>query len=86
MQISTPLTVAGQQWTLPRSRIALCEGFTIFPRGSATGGPLSLAYSLVASPPSFHQQAKSTISRPMVARFLFDPPLEVKPIRQRESC
>jgi len=52
VQISTPLTVAGQQWLLPHLPPNITgPGITIFPRRSPDRGPLSLAYSVVRNIP-----------------------------------
>ena len=59
VQISTPLTVAGQQWNLPPLLQKTAEGYTIFPRGSPAWGPLSLAYSIVPPKPPLNEMIVS---------------------------
>jgi hypothetical protein len=52
VQISTPLTVAGQQWILPRFLPNDDPGgMHHFPLGSPRWGPLNLTYSIVPTKP-----------------------------------
>lgn len=56
VQISTPLTVAGQQWILPCSiRKDGVGGMHHFPLGSPRVGPLGFAYSIVPTGPPLNK-------------------------------
>jgi hypothetical protein len=77
VQISTPLTVAGQQWNLPPLLQIPVEGCTIFPRGPPAWGPLSLAYSIVPPEPPLNEVT--------VSGLLIEAQKEVKAISNPQS-
>jgi hypothetical protein len=78
VQISTPLTVAGQQWILPDCVLKdAIVGIHHFPLRSPGWGPLSLAYSIVLATP--------LVDDLTTAGLLIDGPGEVKGFYRRST-